>query len=161
MPLLLRKMENAILRVYGSNIPSALKSLENDHLVLEGYVDTLDLVFEKCRVFVVPLLSGAGIKGKVLEAMSWGVPMVLSPVAAEATGLVHEHSALIAESPEEWVDGITRLYQDKALWLKLSKNSLELARTNYSFDGGMRALSKPLEYLGFYGAKPGKYAVSK
>ena len=161
MPLLLRKMENAILRVYGSNIPSALKSLESDHLVLEGYVDTLDLVFETCRVFVVPLLSGAGIKGKVLEAMSWGVPMVLSPVAAEATGLVHGHSALIAESPEEWVDGITRLYQDKALWMKLSKNSFELARTNYSFDGGMRALSKPLEYLGFYGAKPGKYAVSK
>jgi GT2 family glycosyltransferase len=161
MPHLLTKMKNAILHVYGSNPPDTLKSLESEHLVLEGYVDKLDQVFEKCRVFVVPLLSGAGIKGKVLEAMSWGVPMVLSPIAAEATGLVHNHSALVAESPEEWVDYITRLYQDKALWMKLSKNSLELAQTNYSFDGGMRTLSKPLEYLGFYGAKPGKYAVSK
>jgi GT2 family glycosyltransferase len=161
MPLLLTKMESAILRVYGSNLPGTLNSLESDHLVLEGYVDTLDHVFEKCRVFVVPLLSGAGVKGKVLEAISWGMPMVLSPVAAEATGLVHEHSALIAESPEEWVDCITRLYRDKTLWMKLSKNSLELARTQYSFDGGIRTISKPLEYLGFYGGKPGKYAVSK
>lgn len=161
MPPLLKKMKSAILHVYGSNPPSILKSLESDHLVLEGYVETLDQVFETCRVFVVPLLSGAGIKGKVLEAMSWGVPMVLTQVAAEATGLVHNHSALIVESPEEWVEAITQLYQDKSLWMKLSKNSLELARTNYSFDGGIRALSKPLEYLGFYGAKPGKYAVSK
>jgi hypothetical protein len=87
--------------------------------------------------------------------------MVLTPIAAEATGLVHNQSALVAESPEEWVECITQLYQDKSLWMKLSKNSLELAQTNYSFDGGMRTLSKPLEYLGFYGAKPGKYAVSK
>lgn len=161
MPRLLTKMNSAVLRVYGGNPPDVLKSLENEHMILEGYVDTLDHVFEKCRVFVAPLLSGAGIKGKVLEAMSWAVPMVLSPVAAEATGLVHNHSALVAESPEEWVDAITQLYQDKALWMKLSKNSLELARTNYSFDDGMRTLSKPLEYLGFYGAKSGRYAVSK
>ncbi len=161
MPLLLTKMDDVVLRAYGSNPPTDLKRLENEHLVLEGYVDTLDKVFETCRIFVAPLLSGAGIKGKVLEAMSWGVPMVLTPVAAEATGLVHNHSALIAESPEEWVEAIVQLYQNESLWMKLSQNALELARTNYSFDAGIRAFSKPLEYLGFYGGKPGKYAVSK
>lgn len=161
MPLLKAKRKDIQFHIYGSHPPKDFDIYEDDNIVVEGFVETLDQVFENCRLFVAPLLSGAGIKGKVLEAMSWGVPSVLSPVAAEATGLSNGISTLIAETPAEWVEAIIGLYDDEKKWQAFSDNSLTLARNNYSFEHGRRLLKKPLEYLGFFSAERGAYAVAR
>jgi hypothetical protein len=161
MPLLRAKGRNIKFHIFGSHPPKEFERFDADDIVVEGYVETLDEVFEKCRVFVVPLLSGAGIKGKVLEAMSWGVPSVLSPVAAEATGLTNGISAMIAEEPEEWVEAILDLYDDEKKWQLLSDNALTVARNNYSFEHGRKLMGKALGYLGFYSGKADVYTVAK
>lgn len=51
-----------------------------------GFAETLDGVSHDHRVFVAPLLSGAGIKGKILESMAFNLPTVLTDIAAEGTG---------------------------------------------------------------------------
>jgi len=138
------------LYIYGSNSPESFKEYASENIEIVGYADSLEAIFEKHRIFVAPLLSGAGLKGKVIEAMSWGMPVIVSPIAIEATGLIHGISTLLAESPNDWVRSILKLHDDEILWDKLSKNSLELAKTAYSYENARRLFAKPLNYLGFY-----------
>jgi GT2 family glycosyltransferase/glycosyltransferase involved in cell wall biosynthesis len=161
MPLLRARGKPIRFHVYGSHPPKDFERFAADDVVVEGYVESLDEIFENCRLFVAPLLSGAGIKGKVLESMSYGVPAVLSPIAAEATGLSHGISALIAETPEEWVEAIFGLYENPEQWQALSCNALTLARNSYSFGAGWKLMGKALAYLGFYSANADAYAVAK
>ena len=159
MPLLRIHNKDICLHIYGSHPPEHFKDFEGDDIILEGFVESLDDIFESCRLFVVPLLSGAGIKGKVLDAMSYGMPSVLSPIAAEATGLSHGINTLIADTPEEWVEAILTLYHDAQQWQLFSDNSLTLAKHNYSFEVGYKLMGKALNYLGFFGGKLDSYLV--
>jgi glycosyltransferase involved in cell wall biosynthesis len=117
---------------------------------MHGFVESLDEVFETCRVFVAPLQSGAGIKGKVLDAISYGVPTVLSPIAAEGINVTDGTSIILASTTTDWSKAILALYDDSKKWHSLSNNALNQARSNYSFERGCSLMSKPLEYLGFF-----------
>lgn len=157
MPLLRVSGKKITFHIYGSNLPESFKKLECDDVILEGFVESLDEVFETCRIFVAPLCSGAGIKGKVLDAMSYGIPSVLSPIAAEATGLIHGQSTLIAHSSEEWAMHVINLYDNKELWGKIAANNLSIGKENYSFNNGWKLMGKVLSYLRFFGGKAHAY----
>ncbi len=147
MPLLRIAQPGIKFHIYGSRVTDDIKALACDDIIIEGYVETLSEVFDTCRVFVAPLLSGAGIKGKVLESIAYGIPAVLSPVAAEATGLAHGHSTFIAESPEEWRDNIVELYQNESTWTRMAENSHSLVMTEYSLDKGIKRMRDVLTYI--------------
>ncbi|GLX81286.1 glycosyltransferase [Thalassotalea eurytherma] len=148
MPLLQEQASDIKLYVYGSNMPESLKLRESSNIIMVGYVENLDDVFKKHRVFVAPLLAGAGIKGKVLEAVRYGLPAVLSPVAAEATGLVHNENAIIAENSQEWLAGIIDLYNDEKKWLQFAQGERELAKSQYSCEHGQQLMKKVFQYVG-------------
>ena len=98
----------------------------------------------------VPLLSGAGIKGKVLGALAHGIPCVLSPAAAEGVGLRHGFDCMIVEKPEEWAGAIRRLYDDEAFWTTLSDNGRQLIAEQYSFDRGRVLMRAAFEAVDMY-----------
>ena len=150
MPLLRKRLPGVAFHIYGSSIPASFEKYASDDVILEGFVENLDDVFESARVMIAPLLSGAGIKGKVLEAMSAGIPQVLTPVAAEATGLSHGVSAMIVEDPQAWVEAIAELYEDELRWQQVSENALALARNNFSFNNGVKGMAKALSGLDIY-----------
>lgn len=160
MPLLRKRLPGVAFHIYGSHMPDSFKEYEAEDVILEGFVENLDDVFESARIMVAPLLSGAGIKGKVLEGMSAGIPQVLTPVAAEATGLTHGVSAMVVESPQAWVDAIVELYTDEQRWQQMSQNALSLARSNYSFEHGIKGMAKALEGVGVYPPNRKKALVS-
>jgi GT2 family glycosyltransferase len=150
MPLLLETNPNIVLSVYGSNMPEEYSRYESDNVRMVGFVEDLDEIYHNHRVFVAPLVSGAGIKGKVIEAMAYGVPCVVSEVAAEGTGLTHGVSTLIADDPHEWVNAINQLYKDEALWSRFVENERIIATGNYSFEHGVAAFRKILASVGLY-----------
>lgn len=153
MPLLYKQRPDIILYVYGSNMPKELKQYGSDNINMCGFAETLDGVYHDHRVFVAPLLSGAGIKGKVLEAMAYGTPTILTEVAAEGTGLTQGISTLIAQEPQEWVDAIIKLYDDKVLWAKFAENEHTLVAEKYSFAHGHRAFKKIFANVSVYSSK--------
>lgn len=136
------------IHIYGSHMPESFKRFEHPNVELVGFVENLDDVYLRHRIFIAPLLSGAGIKGKVLESTAYGIPSVLSPVAAESTGLVHQTSTLVAQTPEQWVDEITTLYHDEALWARLAQNALNLASERYSVNCGLQKMGAAFRYVG-------------
>ena len=148
MPILAGEMPGVTLRIYGSNPTEEIESLACDNIEVIGFVENLDDVFHNCRLFVVPLLSGAGIKGKVLESMAYGAPAILSDIAAEAIGLSHKVSTWMANSPEEWVAGIKACYHDALLWQKISNNCQIVAQEQFSFNKGQQMFQQMLVKLG-------------
>ncbi|RBW46958.1 glycosyl transferase [Psychromonas sp. B3M02] len=153
MPLLLKIRPDIKLYVFGSNMPEKMKELETDNIKIVGFAESLDSVYHDHRLFVAPLLSGAGIKGKVLEAMAYNSPTILSEVAAEGTGLTHGISTLIANEPQEWVDAIIKLYDDPVLWTKFAENSQTLVEAKYSFEHGKKVFKSIFESVGVYSSK--------
>ena len=150
MPLLCKRVPGLRFRIYGSRVPDEIRALASENVLVEGYVEDVADVYNSCRVFVAPLLTGAGIKGKVIDGLAYGAPSVLSPIAAEGTGVRQGVDALVAETPDDWADAVARLYTDCALWEDMSKNSREQARAIYSFDKGKSLMRKALEAVGIY-----------
>jgi glycosyltransferase involved in cell wall biosynthesis len=153
MPLLEKQRPDIKLYVYGSNMPKRIKEMESDNVKMVGFAETLDGVYHDHRVFVAPLLSGAGIKGKVLESMAYNLPTVLTDVAAEGTGLTHGISTLIAQEPQEWVDAIIKLYDNKELWTKFAENSQVLVDAKYSKEHGHKVFKDIFASVGVYSSK--------
>lgn len=143
MPALAKARQDITLYIYGSNMP-AYADLPNNIRAI-GFAENLADVFHQHRLFVAPLLSGAGIKGKVLESLSFGTPTVLSTIAAEGIGLAHNTSALIVDETDAWVSAIIRAYDDTNLWQKLRTEGLKLAKTHYSAEGGIERMREIFE----------------
>lgn len=159
MPLLSKRMPEMVFNVYGSHLPEAFKAYESENVVLHGFVENISEVYENNRLFVSPLISGAGLKGKIIECMAAGLPAVISPVSAEGTGLVHTQSTFIADTVEEWSDYIEELYNSEELWTRMSDNSLSIAESLYSPNEGLKQMKKILEAVNVFsgaGAR-GKY----
>lgn len=141
------------LSIYGSGMTPEILSLASDTIRPIGFVKNIEEAFDKHRIFVAPLRSGAGIKGKVLSALSHGIPCVLTSVAAEGIGLRSGHDCFIAETPEQWADAITRLMQDDDLWMKISDNARAYMQDAFSFERGREHMLNAFEAVELYNAK--------
>lgn len=147
MPHLRRRLPEARFVIHGSQIGREIDALKARDVIVAGHVDDLAGMFAAARVFVAPLLSGAGLKAKVLCAMGYGVPSVLSPAAAEGIGGKAGREYLVAQSPDEWADAIDTLYGDEVKWTQTSQRGLEFVRANYSFENGLETLRRALESI--------------
>jgi GT2 family glycosyltransferase len=150
MPRLRSALPGVRFMVYGAGIPDALRRRAAGDVVLAGYVANVAEVYDTCRVFVAPLRSGAGIKGKVIGALAAGVPTVLSTVAAEGTGIAQGREAFVAESASEWVEAICLLYTDEARWAAMSESAAGFARSQYSFASGRKLMRAALAAVDVY-----------
>ena len=152
MPLI--EHEGIELSVYGAAMDHSFKaSTREQGINAVGYIDNLEDVYTKHRIFIAPLLSGAGIKGKVINALAYGIPTILTPVAAEGIGLRHGHDCLIARTPQEWGESIKKLYNDEALWKAISKASREYAEQQFSFGEGRRLMREIFESIELFNSQ--------
>ena len=148
MPLFNGEVE---LSIYGSSLTEDMKlKLKHKNVKCVGFIDDVEEVYTKHLVFIAPLLSGAGIKGKVIGALRSGIPTVLSPIAAEGTYLRDKNDCLIAKTNQEWTSSILDLMNDKSLWDKISSNSINYAKDQYSFESGKNQMKKILESVDLY-----------
>lgn len=150
MPLLRLRIPGVNFLVYGSNVPDSFAKYESDDVLIKGWVKDVKDVYDTCRVFVAPLLSGAGVKGKVIGALAHGVPTVLSPIAAEGLDVRDGGEVLMANSPEDWVEAISTLYTDAASWESISGRSRKFVAGNYSRQVGLGLMRDALRLAGYW-----------
>lgn len=153
MPRLVARNPSAHLTIYGSGMGDDIRALQTDNVEARGFVENTADAYDPHRVFIAPLLSGAGIKGKVLSALSRGIPCVISPLAAEGIGLRSGHDCIIAERPEDWVDAIHLLGSDDILWETLSQNARSYMHNSFSFQRGREQMRAAFEAAELYGAR--------
>ncbi len=148
-PLLRRKLPELNFHVIGSRAPAQILELAHDGVIVHGYVENIEPFMDGSRVCVAPLRYGAGIKGKVNMAMSYGLPVVATRCAVEGMHVnfgekCDNPDVLVADSPEQFAAAVVRAHTDARLWKTLSDNGLVNVRRHFSFDTARTGLSRIL-----------------
>jgi O-antigen biosynthesis protein len=112
-----------------------------------GAVDDLAPIFSRARCMVVPLRYGAGIKGKIGTAYTFGLPVVATSVGADGMGLLEGRDYLRADTAEAWAEALARLATDEALWTELSQAGRAIVRERYAPERIARQMAALLESL--------------
>ena len=127
------KRVNAPFYIVGSKAPEEITQIKADGVIVKGFVseEELERLYKHCRVAVVPLRYGAGVKGKVVEALYYGLPIVTTSVGAE--GIVGiQDAAVVKDSEEELIQAICELYEDKDKLLDMAHKSQVLIKEHFS-----------------------------
>jgi len=148
MPLVRQSIPEAQLHIIGSRMPESLRERKSEGVIMHGYVKNLTPYLEGCRLSVAPLRYGAGVKGKVNQAMAWGLPVVATACAAEGMYLEHGEDVLVADGTEEFARAVVQAYNDEALWNKLSDGGLANVEEHFSFDAARRAINELMQSVG-------------
>jgi len=146
-PLIRRELPGVRFWVVGSSPTPRIKALHSDEIRVTGYVPEVAPYFRRSRVFVAPLRYGAGFKGKVGQALSFGLPSVLTSVAAEGLGARDGEEILLADRAPEFARAVVRLYQDPELWERLSRQGQALIARHFSPQAVRRTLERMLSEL--------------
>jgi glycosyltransferase involved in cell wall biosynthesis len=120
-PLIRRALPEIELDIIGDN-PAEIAAYADKDVRVHGYVPDVTAFWQTRRVFVAPLRYGAGVKGKIGEALAHGLPVVTTTVGAEGMGLGHNESALITDTPQDFVAGVVELYSQRDLWQRIADN---------------------------------------
>lgn len=141
MPALVKKLPDIRVYILGSNPPEEVEQLATENLLIKGFVtdEELQEYYQNCRISIVPLRYGAGIKGKVIEAMRFGTPVMTTSVGAE--GIKGAESILdIADEAADFVEQLAALYQNEAELVRRSKASYQYIRDNFSFENAKKVI---------------------
>jgi glycosyltransferase involved in cell wall biosynthesis len=140
MPVLRQKHPTVRFFIVGKNPTSELLKLASDSVIVTGEVPSVANYLKDIDIVVAPLLSGAGMKNKVLEALAASRPLVASKVAVEGIDLSCGNDYLLAETSEEWVAAVDQLLQDPAQASKIAENGKDKVRTRYSWPSAGQAV---------------------
>ena len=131
--------------IIGSRMPERLRKLGESHgLTMLGFVEDLVPYLEGCALSIAPLRYGAGVKGKVNQALSYGLPVVGTSAALEGMGLCHRQHVLSADTAEAFAAAMVEAYTDEPLWRTLSGNGQQSLQGRFTPDVAREALSDVL-----------------
>ena len=134
-PLIKRQHPNLTFDIVGKDADPRLCSLveSNDDISLKGFVYDLQNIYRESRISVAPLLFGSGMKVKVLDSLSRGMPTVTTSIGAEGIAIEPDQHILVADEPAAMAESIHRLLTDQLLWEKLQRNSRALVAQRYTW----------------------------
>lgn len=144
LPLLRAELADIVLHVVGDVDDRTRRELAAPGLQLHGRVAELAPWLDGCRLSLAPLRFGADVKGKISMAMSRGLPVIATTLAAEAMGLEDGRDVLLADTPDAFAAAVLRAYADEALWLQLSDGGLANVRTHFSPEAARATLQRIL-----------------
>jgi glycosyltransferase involved in cell wall biosynthesis len=134
LPLIKKSIKEVKLRIVGNGDWHVFKKLFPDDVEIIGYVPDMRPYLESSCVSIAPLRFGAGMKGKISEAMSYGLPVVSTSVGIEGMNLTHNENVLVGDTPEEFSRATVRLLNDSELRGKIGANGKVFIEKNYSMD---------------------------
>lgn len=123
-----RQATNAVINVTGKASTQRLLNHPFSGVCLSGHVANLVPLYESHRIFVAATRFATGIPWKVHEAMAHGIPCVISGLLADQLGVTSGKEAMVANSPQEFVEKSVRLYQDQGLWERVRQEGFALVQ---------------------------------
>ncbi len=117
-PLIRAQVPDAILTVIGKSPPAGL---EGEGVEITGYVPDLTPYLAETGAFIVPLHAGGGMRVKILDAWTWGLPVVSTTIGAEGITTRHGENILIGDSVETFADAVISVLADAELARRLGQ----------------------------------------
>ncbi len=129
--------------IVGARPPPRLRWAARAHasVRLHGYVEDASPFWMKAGALAAPILSGSGVRVKILDAFARGVPVVSTTLGAEGLPVRHGEHLLLADSPREFAQACAAVLRDRALARSLADNAYRLVSAHYDAPVALRALS--------------------
>ena len=144
-PKIVDRFQDMIWHIVGSNIPDEIIKLESKNIKIEGFLSDEDLysLYQKCRIAIVPLRFGAGVKGKIVEAAYNQIPIVTTSIGGE--GLDNSLGAFIIEDDaEKMAEIIIKLYVDYSKLKQMSDSGKKFIETYFSINRAKEVIMKDI-----------------
>lgn len=144
--LLRERCPEVLYDIVGARPPRALRKLaqQSRGVRLHGYVADPTPLWRDATLLAVPLLSGGGVRVKILEAMAMGVPVVSTTLGCEGLRVEHERHLLIADSAQDFAAACARLIEQSDLAQELAENAQRLILQYYDVDVALSRLDQLL-----------------
>jgi GT2 family glycosyltransferase len=145
-PKVLEKIPELKFIVIGSNPPDEIKQLQTDNIILTGHVtdDEMKEYYRKCRLAIVPLRYGAGVKGKIVEAMYYKTPVITTNIGVEGLPDI-EGNLIVADGEVEFAEQIVINYKNINYLEELIFNGCEYIKKHFSKNAVEDAIAKDIE----------------
>ena len=133
-PLIKKQLPQAELYIYGNYAPQHILELHNQKqgFYIMGWADSVAHVMQKARVCLAPLRFGAGLKGKLLDAMLYGTPGVTTSIGAEGMYGDLPMPGVIADTPERFAEHSVAIYSNKIKWQENAQRGVEIIKARYN-----------------------------
>ncbi|WP_027383691.1 glycosyltransferase family 4 protein [Epilithonimonas caeni] len=125
MPLVWKKKPDLKITIIGSEAPESIQKMNSEKFEIAGYVEDVTSFYKNCYASVSPLRFGAGVKGKIGQALEYTLPVLTTEIGAEGMFLENGITALIAGNNDyqKFADNIIAICSDEDLWNRLHNNS--------------------------------------
>ena len=135
-PMIRKKLKNAELHIYGSYPPKKAQQLhsEKQGFLIKGWADNAIETLSQYRVCLAPLRFGAGMKGKLADAMLSGTPSITTSIGAESMYGEYDWPGYIIDDGEMFSTSALKLYENKDMWLDKQKNTFAIINGLFNRD---------------------------
>ena len=144
LPVVTRRNPDFVLRLAGKQMPQWLYRRQGQNLVVDGEVEDAMRYLEDKSVLVAPLLAGSGMRIKIVEAMALGKTVIATTAAAEGIACIGGKHILLADTPAEFAQCISRCSESAGLCREIGNNAQQFARENFD----IRSIGEKM--AGFY-----------
>ena len=128
-----KQLPEAELHVYGAYVTEKAKQLHNEKegFLIKGRAESVAEAYSKAKVLLAPIPYGAGLKGKLFEAMQLGLPSVTTEMGAEGMNGNLEWNGFITSDENDFITKAFELYKDKSLWETAQKNGYKIIEKRF------------------------------
>ncbi len=135
-PIINKELPQAQMHIYGAYITDKAIKLHNtkDNFLIKGWIQNKKDAFLNARVFLAPLQFGAGLKGKLIDAMQYGIPSITTSIGAEAMHGELPWNGYIEDSPLGFAQKSIELYGNEKCWNSAQRSGIEIINKCYSKD---------------------------
>jgi len=132
-PLIKKQLPKAELHIYGAYASQKVNQLQNnkDGFLIKGFSNDVNEVMQNAKICLAPLRFGAGLKGKLIDAMQNGTPCVMTTIAAEGMFGNSQPNGFITDSPEDFANKAVKLYKSEFDWKTYQNNGLAIINKRF------------------------------
>jgi O-antigen biosynthesis protein len=132
-PIIKKLQPQAEVLIYGAYIPPKIQQLQNDKqgFIIKGRAENAKDVISKAKVMLAPLRFGAGLKGKLLEAMCYGTPTITTSIGAEGMNGSYPWNGFVTDLDADFATKAYHVYNNQTLWQDAQKNGVRIVANRF------------------------------
>tara|TARA_R110002049_G_scaffold193915_7_gene362794 strand:+ start:2203 stop:3441 length:1239 start_codon:yes stop_codon:yes gene_type:complete len=127
-PLIKKQLPKADLKIYGAYAPQKANQLHNEEegFLIKGFAENVNDVMRQAKVCLAPIQFGAGLKGKLVDAMQNGTPCMMTSIAAEGMFGDIESNGFIEDKHQAFANKAVLLFNDEIVWKEKQQNGFKI-----------------------------------
>jgi len=155
-PSIKKQLPKATLSIYGNYAPQHISELHNEKegFLIKGWAPTVKEVMISAKVCLAPLRFGAGLKGKIIDAMNYGTPVATTSIGAEGIHGNLPFCGIIEDDVQAYIDNTVSLYTRPQQWQQAQSNGFDIIKQRFEKslfeDAFQNTINNTQDYLDHY-----------